>query len=514
MQLKRKISWLIVCLISAICVVVSVSDHAFANYNNAQTFFKSRAYARAAPEFFKSYAYPNNRSEKLKSEWGLAQSLQQMGLLYSASKYYSVIVRRGPGKGNAFYQNALEQLGRINSTVSLGRNHIGQLFKGNISTARIPGKARGFYFYYKGLSFFSGKDLGKAQKFFSRVTSASDYFLKAKFHLAVIANIQGSHQKAISLFEQVRRSAPANQNGQWLREQASLNIARVHYETKRFVDSIRYYSEIPRSSDNWLQTIFESAWAFFLMEKHNNTLGNIHTIHSPFFINRFYPESYILQAITFLRLCRLKQVNTSLKQFKRRYSPVLQTLNSTIRRFRGQGSDFYRLIYRYRERSLGGKYRGIYAILDALSRTDTYKEANATIRSSNQEISRLSNAPDQWRSVGLVRELSDFLKSKKGLAASGAGRLLLKQTTNYRKYLKRLSDQTAFINLQKKFVQVDSLRNKLGVGSSSSKTQFIGGLQALNLSQDLEYWPFVSEYWEDELGYYVYNLNSRCSKKK
>ena len=41
-----------------------------ANYNNAQSFFKSRAYARAAPEFFKSYAYPKNKSEKLKSEWG------------------------------------------------------------------------------------------------------------------------------------------------------------------------------------------------------------------------------------------------------------------------------------------------------------------------------------------------------------------------------------------------------------------------------------------------------------
>ena len=53
-----------------------------------------------------------------------------------------------------------------------------------------------------------------------------------------------------------------------------------------------------------------------------------------------------------------------------------------------------------------------------------------------------------------------------------------------------------------------------------SDANFIGGLQELKVGQDLEYWPFQGEYWEDELGGYVYNVNSKCgsvstgSKKK
>ena len=62
--------------------------------------------------------------------------------------------------------------------------------------------------------------------------------------------------------------------------------------------------------------------------------------------------------------------------------------------------------------------------------------------------------------------------------------------------------------------RVDELREKLAPGTSPSKAQFIGGLQPLNISQDLEYWPFEGEYWEDELGGYVYNLDSECSKGK
>jgi hypothetical protein len=37
-------------------------------------------------------------------------------------------------------------------------------------------------------------------------------------------------------------------------------------------------------------------------------------------------------------------------------------------------------------------------------------------------------------------------------------------------------------------------------------------LQSLEsvVNQQLEYWPCMGEYWEDELGYYVYNIGDKC----
>ena len=59
--------------------------------------------------------------------------------------------------------------------------------------------------------------------------------------------------------------------------------------------------------------------------------------------------------------------------------------------------------------------------------------------------------------------------------------------------------------------KISKLRGKLNIKSGEeNKVNFIGGLQELKVGQDLEYWPFQGEYWEDELGGYVYNVNSLC----
>lgn len=81
----------------------------------------------------------------------------------------------------------------------------------------------------------------------------------------------------------------------------------------------------------------------------------------------------------------------------------------------------------------------------------------------------------------------------------------------FRNYLKKLDDQTDYIKVEINLGKLNSLRNALNIKNSSSKsTNFIGGLQELKVGQDLEYWPFQGEYWEDELGGYVYNLESKC----
>lgn len=109
-------------------VFVFLSEQVFANYRGAQAAFARRDYVRAASGFFQSYAYPKDRAERAKSEWGLAESLKNLALLYSSSKYFSIIVRRGPKRSNPFFRKALEELGKINSTVSLGQSHVVQLF--------------------------------------------------------------------------------------------------------------------------------------------------------------------------------------------------------------------------------------------------------------------------------------------------------------------------------------------------------------------------------------------------
>ncbi|MEY2987598.1 MAG: hypothetical protein RJB13_1119, partial [Pseudomonadota bacterium] len=55
-----------------------------------------------------------------------------------------------------------------------------------------------------------------------------------------------------------------------------------------------------------------------------------------------------------------------------------------------------------------------------------------------------------------------------------------------------------------------------GESFGSDSSEWGEGMKELDLKRQLEFWPFEQEYWEDELGAYVYNIDSRCggSKKK
>ncbi len=485
---------------------------AFANYKQAREAFAKKDYTKAAAAYYQAFESSDNTAEKRKAEWGLAQSLQKLGLYYSASKYYSLIVRRGRTEDNPFFRSALEELGNINGKLSLGRSHIVQLFKADIRPSDIPGPARGFYFYYKGVEAFGSRSLENAEKYFSRVPSGSPYALGAMFHEGVIAVLKGRHGQSVTLFEKVLAETRDKSDYRELHEMALMNLARVNYEIKRFPEAISYYGQIPRDSDNWLDAIWEASWAFFFMEKFNNTLGNIHTIHSPFFENRFYPEAYILQAITFLRMCRYDQVKESMRRFKERYQPVFGDVKGMLNRFNGDPKGFFRFVYDYRSGSLSS-YRRAEEIVKKLSLVDSYKEATDTIRFADRELESLRNF-DELKSSGLTESLNSFLESKKSAAVLDAGQRMYTEGKGYYQELLELSNQTKLIVAEMQLGKLDRLRDLIKVvGDDDKKLQFIGGMQKLNINQTLEYWPFEGEYWEDELGFYVYNMPSKCIAK-
>ena len=119
-----------------------------------------------------------------------------------------------------------------------------------------------------------------------------------------------------------------------------------------------------------------------------------------------------------------------------------------------------------------------------------------------------------WGSSGLLKSLNGFLKSKKKSAVSTAGSIMYKEGASYYAQLLELSNQTKLIVAEMRLGKLQTLRSLISTDRGDKKVQFIGGLQKLKLNETLEYWPFEGEYWEDELGFYVYNLESLCKKSK
>ena len=103
--------------------------------------------------------------------------------------------------------------------------------------------------------------------------SKSPYYTRALFYTGIVRNITGRHNDAINIYKKVLRLARNNEQGRFTRELANLNIARIYYEKEEFRKALDYYARIPRDSGNWLDSLFEASWTFFMLQKHNNTLG-------------------------------------------------------------------------------------------------------------------------------------------------------------------------------------------------------------------------------------------------
>jgi tetratricopeptide (TPR) repeat protein len=472
----------------------------------AQKAFRSRNYAEATRLFYLTVVGASG--SQAKGEFGVAESLRKMGLHYGAAFFYGRIVAQGPKSD--FFREALSELGRINAVKPLGKATISSLFGPSINPLNVPPPARGFFFFYSGLAAFEKKDVRTARADFGRVPNSSSYYPQAQYYLGVIQAINGDSDDALASFNRVSKVATTEA----LRELAIINIARIYYEKANYRRAFQYYSQIARSSDLWLQSLFEGAWAFFMIQKHNNTLGNIHTIHSPFYSSRFFPETYILQAISYLRLCRSDEVRQSLRSFQERYKPTFVDLNSLLKKYNDQPSAFFNVIRQYRTSGGMSEFPEALEVIDNVSRSDAYKEAVQVVRRLEREKDRLDQHASKWEYSGLSQVLRDSYEKRIAAAVRTAGQDLFSAAAQQFRYLKDLSDQTTLINYEMLGNRTDQLRARLNQEPPPDDgTQWGEGMRPLNLQQQLEYWPFEGEYWEDELGGYVYNIDSKCGKK-
>jgi tetratricopeptide (TPR) repeat protein len=112
-----------------------------------------------------------------------------------------------------------------------------------------------------------------------------------------------------------------------------LSLARIYYSTGHFSSAIAAWDKVPQSSEYYLDAQFEEAWAYFQTENLSRSLGNIHTINSPYFDGAFYPESIILKAVIFFDQCLYDDAKLVVDLFRKKYEPVLENLNANAGRF-------------------------------------------------------------------------------------------------------------------------------------------------------------------------------------
>jgi tetratricopeptide (TPR) repeat protein len=395
---------------------------------------------------------------------------------------------------------------------------------------------RGQFHYRRG-------QLEEALSDLNRVKRENVLYLKATFLKGVIYARLDENQQAIDTFKNILRytvdqiggGKAKGSSGQkistrglidqvaqgdykrdlkYFSQLAVLNIARLLYASTQFHKALKYYEYIPIDGYFWLEALFESSWSLFRHRDdprtpgryHEKALGNLKTLSSPFFQDKYLPQASILKAVILYSRCEYEKATTSVEEFRRVYEPLLIKIRGYIKDY-PDPVDLYNYLRTSRQSSSSSR---VTQILDALFEDRELKRINAHITEMDRELKiiRGSSRNSKWSSGELATNILQTISYTRQDALNKAGSLVKKRLKRVISELQDLQGNADAIDVEiATSAQTNAKLNQRGV---DLQTQL--QVEASKRTPDSEhiYWPFEGEYWRDELGYYLYSIMSKC----
>ncbi len=339
----------------------------------------------------------------------------------------------------------------------------------------------------------------------SKVKETSPLYLKSVFLRGSCLYAMAEFEKSVAAYKDVIKLTKA---GKWknhpLREEAFFTLARVHYEFQQFRAAIFYYNKISRDSPAWLDSLFESSWAYFRLADYEKALGNMVTIQAPFFTEEYFPEALILKAVTYYENCRYPEALGVLGEFEGQYGPLRDELDRLTKDAKTP-EDYYALL-KTLENSKNAT--ALTKRLSKVARKDQNLSLKAVsareLETEEQKIQKSAGLKDSE----LQKELLTLVQKRREEVVKSAGAIARAKLEAERDELKSLSSQLFRIKFEVIKREKEGLEASLRGEKQGSK---LGGYRYSTAVADTElYWPFDGEYWRDELGTYEYTLSKGC----
>lgn len=492
--------------------------------------------ARAAFEITNEASDPDQAAE---AEYLLAKSLYKLKMYHSALRHFSKVLARGTdGK---FFRPSLEWVFFISRKTVDEDIVLDEVAR--YSTVAFPPRYQSEFRYLLARYYLARAEaliaagqvnegrstLKQARQLVEMVPKTTPYFAKARFlagtaaYQDATASLQAGQTgapeslgQAFEAFKEVVRVTnprdPEAFHDWHTRELAFMNLARIHFEARQNRAAIYYYGKVDRGGEQWLEALYEMAWAEYRIGDYERALGNMITLNSPFFQDEYFPESLTVKAIIYYENCRYNEARATIDDFESIYGPVHDELEKITGREQVPEA-FYQLLDDIQQKQ---RQKSSTALLDrilklALSDKDL-KRRNGSIQELEGELDSIAGTAESFRYSDLAKTLLDELKAERQLAISQAGLIARAKLEQERDDLKDLLGKGLRIKFETQEKEKQLLEGRLA-GQNSSPEVLKQYRYSVAVSDGDQYWPYEGEYWRDELGTYQYTLTKGCRQQ-
>jgi len=288
--------------------------------------------------------------------------------------------------------------------------------------------------------------------------------------------------------------------------------ARVLYQAEKFEDADRMYDRIAKQSFVWPDILFEQAWTSFAKREFNRTLGKLVSYKSPALQFVFNSEIEVLRAQTYLALCLYDDTQKAIDDFTSRYNKIGVEVKRFVESNHSNLDSFYQLgaqtlkapltttnsVAQLVNRFVRGPY------FPALVAQDASLEKE---RAAISSFAKMTGADKR----GLVSFLSEVLKWRRKTIRQLGGAFIKNSLIDHHTVLVADYEKISFIKLEMLSRAKDKLIRKANSTLAEQDERTKGNIRPLR--KDNQYfWSFNGEFWNDELGDYVFGLESECAK--
>jgi len=286
------------------------------------------------------------------------------------------------------------------------------------------------------------------------------------------------------------------------RDYCIVGIPRTQFAAKSFGSASSTYLDLSKDSYVWPEILFEEAWNSFYLRDYNRTLGKLVTYKAPIMNFIFNPEVEVLKALTYMELCLFNDAKDVVDRFYKTY----QKDSKVVQRFLTKHGRDYKYYYLLAKSKNNGKSSGnklLNKLLDNTLKDATFLELIDSFNVGREEIKIMKSLEKGVAQRVFTRNLRDSLVLQRDLI----GAYVRKNLQDNLKNLQKSFEGMTYIKLEvlgRRKKQIYYEYDKLGRSR--------GDIEYLKRNDKQYFWTFNGEFWADELGDYVFSLQSECDR--
>ena len=343
---------------------------------------------------------------------------------------------------------------------------------------------------------------GRANGLLALVPSSSPEALEADVLRGVALASTGRYEEAIERLLAAREKASSR--SEHFRAVLDLDLARAYYGAKNYGRAIEFFAKVPTGDPMWPEAYFERAWAHFMADDPNGSLGILMTHSSPFLEGLWFPEAEMLQAQSMYVMCKFPAAVDAIASFAKHYEAAVPALRDVATRAP-------ETIWADTLKALDGAEVGLparyVALLGTQGRIANVRGALDTLAAERGKLQRQSGA---W-----VPRVDALLDARAKDRAREEGTLIGAQ-------MKTAAESVANMLLDVQLAEVDLLTYRAQMLERAAATgkpvdapvpQRKSSRKDVKKRTDKLIWPFEGEYWADEVGWYRVRTTPECPKE-